>query len=153
MNTPQMTTEVIEWTVPAWMLCDLINGDNTGLTDTEDQATAYVEREAANISEGRRAAHWHWSVPEDSESYFSHANDADLLAGDVVDIEQVLMFDADTAKTPEPALDDDARAWCRGYADNVEGRGYNSNCLGGENMQSYAKGWCAADVDQCSEGA
>ena len=69
--------EQIEYVIPDWALCAVINDDYSGL---EDQDIADLEKFLESVpGEG----HWGYC---DNESYFSRHNDVHSLGGNVVDV-------------------------------------------------------------------
>ena len=68
----------IQYTLPDWSLCYLVNGDSSGLTDSEtEQIDRYCESEPA-IAAG--------TFTVMSEPYFAHGNDICSLGCNVVDV-------------------------------------------------------------------
>jgi hypothetical protein len=92
-------TEVLgTYQVPAWALPALINGDYSGLSDSEEQSIeefASDFNEACNCGDELPA---HWSLaglifnPIDDAPYFSSRNAIDGLGGEVYDVEVVGNF-------------------------------------------------------------
>jgi hypothetical protein len=70
--------EQIEYVIPEWVLCALINGDYSGL---EDQDISDLEAFLQTV-EGQG----HWGYDSNNESYFSWSNDVNSLGGNVVDV-------------------------------------------------------------------
>ena len=84
--------EVIEYTVPEWALCYLLDGhsisvDDPDLDDADEDIQAinsFLKTEGLNKSKG------HWSYDsENSEAYFSWRNDITNLGGNCVDVQWV----------------------------------------------------------------
>jgi len=86
-----METETIEYVLPVWTLPALINGDLSGLEDSEVNALDALHVEIDLHACGR---HYHWSATED-ESFFSWRNDLQGLHGnqlsDVIEVNLVYM--------------------------------------------------------------
>ena len=92
-------TEVLgTYQVPAWALPALINGDYSGLSDSEEQS---IEEFASDFNEACNCgdelpAHWFLVGlifnPIDDTPYFSSRNAIDGLGGEVYDVEVVGNF-------------------------------------------------------------
>lgn len=84
-----METEIIEYTLPAWTLPALMNGDLSGLEDSEIDVLDALHVEVDLHACGR---HYHWSTKDD-ESFFSWNNDLQGLHGsqgsDVIEVNLV----------------------------------------------------------------
>jgi len=75
-------TEVINFTLPIYWACYLINGDADGLNDGEqEEIDAFVEKERDG-----KAISW----ADVSEPWFAHNNDANGLGGDVATFTAIL---------------------------------------------------------------
>ncbi len=83
--------ENIEFTVPSYALCSIVNGDETGMTDDEIESVDALEERAESLRDAFGGTHYHWSVSEGAESEFCHTNDVDGMAGDCVVINLVIM--------------------------------------------------------------
>jgi hypothetical protein len=70
--------EQIEYTIPEWALCALINGDDSGLSD---QDCADLDAFLSTVP-----GKGHWGYDSESESYFSWSNDVNSLGSNVVDM-------------------------------------------------------------------
>lgn len=72
--------DAVEYQIPSWAMCYLVNGDNSGLTDHAiDMCDTWSD------SEDGHAFHRGFTII--SEPYFSRSNDlGDCLACDVVDV-------------------------------------------------------------------
>lgn len=76
MNTEQKTFETLEFIVPSYSLCALINGDFSGLTEEEEtQINKFIEETAQTYGSA------FFSPDVNSEEYFSWHNDIDSLGG------------------------------------------------------------------------
>tara|TARA_R110002020_G_scaffold404394_1_gene614482 strand:+ start:164 stop:403 length:240 start_codon:yes stop_codon:yes gene_type:complete len=74
--------ETIEFTLPIYWACYLINGDASGLNDGEqEEIDAFTEKER----EGKAIS---WA--DVSEPWFAHSNDANGLGGDVATFTAIL---------------------------------------------------------------
>ena len=70
--------ESIECTVPEWSMSYIFNGDHSGITDSEKNL---VDSFIDGFTKGGN-----FQTVENSEPYFSHSNDIDNIAGNVIDI-------------------------------------------------------------------
>ena len=70
--------DYVEYKIPAWALCAMVNGDTSGLED--DDIAALTEFEEDNFYQFGAGT---WDFEE--EEYFSHTNDVGGLGCDVVD--------------------------------------------------------------------
>lgn len=66
-----METEIIEYTLPEWSLPALINGDVSGLEDSEIEALDALH---VDIEQHANDRHFHWST-KNEDPYFSPYND------------------------------------------------------------------------------
>ena len=83
------------YTVPAWALPALINGDYSGLSDSEEQAVQEFESdflEASRLGDELESLSGLIYNPIDFVPYFSNNNAIDGLGGDVYDVEVVGNF-------------------------------------------------------------
>lgn len=72
-------TETIEYKLPAYWASALINNDYSGLEEPEIKAlNDFVDRESKDYK-------MFYCVEVSDEQYFSNSNDANFLAGDVLD--------------------------------------------------------------------
>ena len=78
-----------EYTLPAWALPAIVNGDTSGLTDQEEAALdAFLEEVAASFGVG------HWApADEEPEEYFRWSNDIRLGEGGLVEDWIYTVFD------------------------------------------------------------
>lgn len=83
--------ENIEFTVPVNMVCAIMYGDGSGLSDSEIEAVDALEERAESLRDAFEGTHYHWSTSEGVSSEFCHTNDVDGVAGDCVVINLVIM--------------------------------------------------------------
>lgn len=81
----------ISYTVPTWALGALINGDMSGMEESDAENLAAFEERAAADAAGEGATSWHWAVPDSSESFFCHDNDVTTLGDNCIEIQLVLI--------------------------------------------------------------
>jgi len=91
-----MKTEVVEYKIPVWCLCAMVNADMSGLEDAEIDSITAFEHDLAELVKREGAKHYSINYPNDidAEKYFSQFNDVHNLGDDVVDCEIVLFFEA-----------------------------------------------------------
>lgn len=86
-------TQVIgTYTIPAWALPALINGDYSGLSDSEEQAVQEFESgflEDSRLGDELESLSGLIYNLIDETPYFSNSNAIDGLGGDVYDVEVV----------------------------------------------------------------
>lgn len=92
----------ITYQIPSFFLPVLINGDYTGLTDTE---VTYIEKFEHDVlkyvfTEYPDAISYHWSYNADTASFFTsyHDMDSDIGASDCSEIELVIFEDKEAVK-------------------------------------------------------
>ncbi|KAE8546182.1 hypothetical protein [Marinobacter nauticus] len=80
-----MEVETINFTVPAWTLSYLINGDMSGYSDEEEKAVIQFESNCINEAKKMGASNWHFSTVENSEPEFAYSNDVTGSEGGTVE--------------------------------------------------------------------
>lgn len=86
----QHKKDLIEFTVGNHNLCALINGDVSGLCDTELLQLQLFEQKAIQIAKNEGAKSWHWSTLTECSNY--QKCEISGLYSDCSDIALVLMF-------------------------------------------------------------
>lgn len=80
----------IEFVLPDWIVTAMAYGDDSALNDDEILAVSDLVKRAGVLCEAHEGSHYHWSF-SDQESEFSHTNDVDNMAGNVVNVVLVIM--------------------------------------------------------------
>ena len=82
-----MVHSIGTYQIPSWALPALINGDTSGLSDSEESALEDFVYELSDIriDDGARISGLIFNPLGDA--YFSNRNDIDGLGGDVVEVE------------------------------------------------------------------
>ena len=82
-----MVHSIGTYQIPVWALPALINGDNSGLTDSEESAVEDFVGEFAELRIGDDARISGLIFNPLGSAYFSNRNDVDGQGGDVIEVE------------------------------------------------------------------
>jgi hypothetical protein len=85
-----MRIDIIDWTIPDFLLPNLINGDDSGLTDNEIAATTSINSHAQRVATATGATSWRWSPAVDQAGFCNSHDAKGIGACDCVIVHQVL---------------------------------------------------------------